>query len=91
MKKHRVHIKVEGRVQGVFFRASTLEVAKKLGISGNVRNLPDGKVEIFAEGDKASLIKLHGWCKTGPERAIVKSVKINWEEAKNNFSEFTIL
>jgi acylphosphatase len=70
------HIKVyiSGKVQGVFFRASTKEKADELGIKGFVMNLPDGRVYLEAEGRENILIELLEWCKKGPKEAIVNEI-----------------
>ncbi len=68
--KH-VSIRVYGKVQGVFFRASTKETADELGINGSVRNEHDGSVSIEAEGDDETLDKFIEWCKKGPRLASV--------------------
>lgn len=65
---------VEGRVQGVWFRASTREQARRLGLSGIARNLPDGRVEVLARGDAAELDALAAWLAHGPELARVDRV-----------------
>ncbi|MEQ8337397.1 MAG: acylphosphatase [Cyclobacteriaceae bacterium] len=65
-----------GKVQGVYFRASTKDVAKDLGLSGWVRNQADGTVMIHAEGDENAVNQLIDWCKRGPEYAVVKSVDV---------------
>jgi len=85
----RIRIFIYGEVQGVFFRANTTSTAKKLGITGFVRNRTDGSVEVVAEGDKQKLEKLREWCSHGPEAAIVEKVKSEWEEYKGEFSDFT--
>lgn len=64
-------IRVAGRVQGVFFRASTKDVADRLGVQGRVSNIPDGSVFIEAEGDDAAVDQLIEWCRKGPPRAKV--------------------
>lgn len=89
-KKERVHLIVSGFVQGVFFRSNTKEVAGKLGLTGWVRNLEDGRVEILAEGEKDKLDKLIEWAKKGPELARVENVEIKWEEYKGEFEDFEI-
>ena len=61
-----VHIVVHGSVQGVFFRASTQSQASEHSLTGWVRNLPDGTVEIHAEGEKESLDRFIEWCRQGP-------------------------
>lgn len=67
-------IKIEGKVQGVAFRASTLEMANSLGIDGWVRNEADGSVRIEAEGTEEQLTRLLSWCNEGPDRAEVTLV-----------------
>ncbi len=82
-------IRVKGRVQGVFFRASTRDRAQSLGISGYVENRRDGSVFIEAEGSEDQLKQLLEWCHSGPPQANVGSVEI--EEGKvRKFSGFVI-
>jgi acylphosphatase len=76
----RVLIRVSGKVQGVFFRASTRDEANRLGLSGRVRNEQDGSVYIEAEGDAAVLTHFIDWCRKGPPRAQVLTFVI--EEAE---------
>ncbi|MBD8900551.1 acylphosphatase [Rhodanobacter sp. DHG33] len=66
---------VSGRVQGVFFRASTREQAVALGIEGHAINLPDGRVEVMAVGDEAALDALERWLRKGPPAARVDAVE----------------
>lgn len=68
------HYKVSGRVQGVFFRASTESTARRLGLTGWVRNLPDGGVELVACGDESKLQELEQWLWQGPPHARVEQV-----------------
>ncbi len=72
---------VSGRVQGVFFRASTREQALKFGLSGYAKNLPDGRVEVLAEGDASALDALERWLHVGPPMARVESVERGDAEA----------
>jgi acylphosphatase len=65
---------VSGKVQGVFFRASTARVAGELGLRGFARNLPDGRVEVLAVGNATSLQSLASWLWQGPARATVTEV-----------------
>ena len=65
---------VSGRVQGVFFRASTRAEAERLGLNGHARNLPDGSVEVVAHGDDVALMDLEKWLQHGPPSARVSSV-----------------
>ena len=86
----RVHLKISGRVQGVYYRASALQEAQKLGLTGWVMNCPDGAVEAVAEGSKPKLEELIAWCRQGPDGARVTSVDVRWETAQNNFHGFSI-
>lgn len=73
--KH-LNIRVTGRVQGVYFRASTRDIATKLKLRGFVRNEPDGSVYIEAEGSEEALDEFVAWCHHGPPAAIVKNVEV---------------
>ncbi len=90
MRKGRVHVVVHGRVQGVFYRASTLEKAIELGLTGWVKNRADGTVEVVVEGDREKVVKLVDWCRVGPRHAHVTNVEINWEPYAEEFREFRI-
>jgi len=85
-----VILKIEGRVQGVFFRASTKKQADALGINGFVKNEVDGGVYIEAEGDEKTLHQFIEWCRVGPLHAAVSHVKITATEPKQ-FSSFKIV
>jgi acylphosphatase len=74
MKQH-LNIRVEGKVQGVFFRASTKAVADQLGVTGYVCNKQDGSVYIEAEAEPVMLEQFLDWCHKGPDRAEVKKVE----------------
>ena len=76
-------IRVEGKVQGVWFRQSTLEKAEELGLSGTVKNMPDGGVDIEAEGSEENLQKLLDWCREGPEHAAVEDITYSEAEPRN--------
>jgi acylphosphatase len=75
-------------VQGVFFRQSTETLARKLGLVGWVRNLPDGRVEAIAEGDADALARLVAFCQHGPPAARVDDVTLCWEAPSGTFSGF---
>lgn len=82
-KKIAMNFLITGKVQGVWFRAGTQDEAKRLGITGWARNLPDGRVEVIACGDAEKILELHEWLKHGPELAEVKNVdakEIAWQE-----------
>jgi acylphosphatase len=86
----RAHVIVYGLVQGVWFRASTREEALRIGVSGWVRNRPDGSVEAVFEGGKKKVEEIVGWCHHGPSGAQVSKVDIAWERYKGEFSRFDI-
>ena len=81
---------VEGRVQGVFFRASTKDHADSIGVKGWVHNMPDGSVEALACGTEQQLVVLEAWLSQGPPMAVVSELKITDAEAVENFIEFSI-
>jgi len=70
-----VRVKIYGRVQGVYYRASTREKAQSLALRGWVRNLEDGSVELWAEGSPPALADLLAWCAVGPAQAVVERVQ----------------
>ena len=70
----RIHAFVSGRVQGVYYRAETRQQASQLGLTGWVRNLPDGRVEVLAEGEEQRVRELIAWCRQGPPRSRVDEV-----------------
>ena len=72
---------VHGRVQGVGFRASTLQTARALGLAGWVRNRPDSSVEVVADGEEDALKRLEGFLRRGPPGAHVRGVDVSWEPA----------
>lgn len=80
----RWHIEIEGRVQGVFYRKSTKEKADSLGLSGWVKNEPNGAVTAEAEGDESTLKALVDWCHVGPPAAQVSSVKVTEVELQGD-------
>lgn len=89
--KKRVEIIINGRVQGVFFRQKTKIEADKLGLLGWVRNEADGSVRILVEGEEEKIKELIAWAKAGPRFAQVKNIKVDWQEAKTEFSQFAVL
>jgi acylphosphatase len=88
--KVRAHIFISGRVQGVFFRSETRDEAKKLGVKGWVRNLPDGKVEAVFEGEQENVKELINFCKRGTLGARVTNVDIIWENYTGEFRNFEV-
>ncbi len=86
----RLHAIVSGRVQGVFFRAFTRDIARQLGLKGFCRNLDGGNVEVVAEGSEIDLKKLLAKLNEGPPASHVEKVEIEWLEAKNEFKSFDV-
>ncbi len=90
MVKGRVHIIIQGYVQGVFYRASTRETALDLGLKGWVRNLPDGNVEAVFEGSVEKIRQAVKWCNAGPPGALVKKVDEKWQDYSGDFKSFEV-
>lgn len=76
----RARVRVQGSVQGVFFRVETRDRARSLGVSGWVRNLHDGAVEAVFEGTEERVESMVEWCRRGPAGAQVASVDVDWED-----------
>ncbi len=90
MSKERVQIIVHGKVQGVFYRVRTVEIAMDLKIGGWVMNRVDGTVEVLAEGEREKLVNLVNWCRKGPRDAHATDLEILWEPFRDEFKDFTI-
>lgn len=92
MSTTRVHynIKVEGNVQGVFYRSNTEEKARELGLTGFVRNEPDGSVYLEVEGDQPAVDNMIEWCHEGPQGARVKEVHYAPEKYIHGYKNFII-
>jgi acylphosphatase len=86
----RVHLRIRGKVQGVYYRSSASEEARVLGLRGFVRNLPTGEVELIAEGAKPALDKLVAWCQVGPPAAEVSEVAVHHEAATGEYPDFRV-
>ncbi len=86
----RRHAIIQGRVQGVFFRMETRQEAQVHGVTGWVRNLPDGAVEAVFEGEKDKVEKVLAWCRQGPPGARVDSVDVTEEPYSGEFTAFSI-
>jgi acylphosphatase len=89
-EKISVRLLVTGKVQGVYFRFNLQQIAKKNYVVGWVRNLLDGRVEAFLEGNKGDVDKVIEWSKMGPENARVDEVKTNYLQYEGKFSDFII-
>lgn len=88
--KKRLHLIIKGRVQGVFYRASTRDAAVKLRLKGWVRNMPNGSVEALFEGDEEALGEVLRWCRNGPPGAYVSKIEERWDEFTGEFDRFDI-
>jgi len=90
MKKRRVHVWITGRVQGVFFRAYTRDAAQLIGVTGWVRNLPDGRVEAILEGEADKVEKMIEWCREGSPMSRVDRVEVLEEVYTGDFDRLEI-
>jgi acylphosphatase len=88
--RERAHVFVVGQVQGVFFRDSTRERAEQLGLTGWVKNLPDGRVEAVFEGSPERVREMIQWCEQGPPHAAVEEVESEFEASKGNLERFEV-
>ncbi|HET8628599.1 MAG TPA: acylphosphatase [Thermomicrobiales bacterium] len=87
----RARALIAGRVQGVYFRDSTRKRAELAGVTGWVRNRPDGRVEALFEGEEEAVRGLIAWCHTGPPHARVADVAVEWEQPTGEFGRFSIV
>ena len=90
MSRARAVVIVHGRVQGVFFRQSTMEMARDIGLTGQVRNCPDGTVAAIFEGDSGQVKAAVEWCGQGPPAARVDKVEADWQDYRGEFDSFRI-
>lgn len=91
MTKQCLHIIVSGLVQGVYFRASTLNKANSLGVTGWVKNLVDGRVEIMVEGESKLVEQMLDWCKKGPPHSKVDKIHVDEILFRNKYTDFIII
>ena len=88
MKKN--HVVIEGKVQGVFFRANMQRVARSLDLAGWVRNLPDGRVEAVVEGAENNMAAMLDWCRQGPPYAAVRQGEVTEQPYSGDYTDFSI-
>ena len=88
--KKRVHIFYSGRVQGVGFRITAEETAKSLGVMGWVKNLRDGRVELVAEAEEATLKRFLTTIRNGSMKNFIEQADASWSEASETLEEFEI-
>lgn len=84
-------VRVDGRVQGVYYRASAAEQAQSLGLHGYVRNTSDGRVEVRARGTRSRVESLIAWCRKGPPAAKVTDVEVTWEAPDQRLNSFVVV
>ncbi len=89
--KRRVHVYIWGRVQGVFFRANTQKQALSLGLSGWVKNRPDGGVETVFEGESENVEAMLAWCRTGTPPARVDRIEYTEEKTGEDLKDFKVV
>ena len=87
----RARAVITGLVQGVSYRYWTRQEAQKLGVTGWVRNLADGSVELVAEGPRAEVEKLLTACRRGPYGARVEDLEVSWQPSTGEFTRFAIV
>lgn len=85
----QAHFKIQGHVQGVFYRAHALEEAERLHLKGVIQNMPDGSVEATLQGEEADLKQFKQWAHFGPPSSKPESVEMTFEEAKEGFETLT--
>jgi acylphosphatase len=90
VSQKRLHVVVEGRVQGVGFRAFVVQVATALGLAGWVRNRWDNSVEVTAEGPEMMLVQLLGDLQHGPRSSFVSHISVDWLPATGEFTYFSV-
>lgn len=90
MTVRRVHLVIKGLVQGVSYRASAQDEARRLGVKGWVRNLPNGDVESIAEASSETVERFITWCHHGPEEARVTDVLVTEPGSSESFSDFQV-
>jgi acylphosphatase len=86
----RAHVRIRGRVQGVFFRVETRDRARSLGLEGWVSNEPDGSVEAVFEGAPDRIDSMLEWCRRGPRGAEVRDVEVAWEQPEGGLGGFSL-
>ena len=88
--KVRAHVYVSGKVQGVFFRVETRNIALKNNVTGWIRNTFDNRVEVVFEGERKDVEKLLTFCRHGPPMANIVKINVIWEDYLGIFKDFQI-
>ena len=90
MTPSRALVRISGRVQGVSFRYFTQRTARALGLTGWVRNLPNGAVEALFEGERGIIEQALTACRQGPPAAAVEDLQVEWQPSAREFIDFTV-
>jgi len=88
--KNQIHLFITGQVQGVFFRSQAKQKARSLGITGWIKNLPNGQIEAVAQGDQNKIKQFIDWCEQGPQLAQVEKVEIKTEQYQSEYQDFEV-
>jgi acylphosphatase len=91
LKRKRMHLFYSGKVQGVGFRYAVRRVAAGFDVTGTVRNLDDGRVELLAEGSENELEEFRSGIRNSGLQHFIKNEELAWAEAENNFRGFEII
>lgn len=91
MGQKRLHMIVRGRVQGVYYRATARREARQLGLTGWVKNRPDGSVECLVEGEEDDVKDFLSWAQHGPTTARVDNLETKWRSYTGEFADFRIV
>jgi acylphosphatase len=87
----RARLVITGVVQGVYYRVTARKVALNSGITGWIKNRPDGAVEALIEGNRDKILKFIDWCRQGPPAAQVSDVQVEWGDFKGEYQNFSII
>ncbi len=90
MKRMRVRILIEGRLQGRNFRYNAQKHANKLGLVGFVRSLSDGRIEIEAQGGQVEVERMLAWCQEEPHGSQIRSILFRYDEPTTRYSDFSV-
>jgi acylphosphatase len=88
--KRRAHVFVSGRVQGVYYRSYAMDAARELNLTGWVRNIRGGRVEMVLEGEEEAVQEMLEWCWRGSPSSRVSNVEAEWDEPTGEYDDFTV-
>ena len=90
MAQVRARILIEGRLQAMNFRYNTQKQAKKWGLTGFIRSLADGRIEIEAQGEETDVEKILAWCQEEPQGSQIRSILYRYDEPQERYSDFNV-